>query len=204
MHHHARAGGDATLALRSYRSAVALAPPYVAAGEGLGDLLRETCDERAAREAFVGDYVDQQQLADWSWRDLRPAPRSALAIGDGLDFGYVGGVYLPEKQAGALVRWTNGNGALRLAAPGSGRGMLLLRLAAPRPDGSSASARVCVEGRCAPLDLGPEWRVYRVPIAANGRGSIEVEIRSDTFASPEGRRLGVLIDSAALAPAEEP
>lgn len=193
---HARAMGDTRRAEKAYRSAVAIAPPYVAAVARFGDLLRALGNEHDARDAFVGDYVDQQRLVDWSWRNLGSAAAPAVAVGDGLDFGYVGGVYLPELQEGARVRWTNGLGMLRLRGP-VGPAVLRLRLAAPRPDGA-ASVRVCVASRCQPLDLGPAWRVYSLSVDITKEAPLLVELRSDTFVSAEGRRLGILIDSASL------
>ncbi|MBK9715317.1 MAG: phospholipid carrier-dependent glycosyltransferase [Kouleothrix sp.] len=195
---HARAIGDTRRAEKAYRSAVAIAPPYVAAVARFGDLLRALGNEHDARDAFVGDYVDQQRLVDWSWRNLGSAAAPTVAVGDGLDFGYVGGVYLPELQEGARVRWTNGLGMLRMRGP-VGPAVLRLRLAAPRPDGA-ASVRVCVAGRCQSLDLGPAWRVYSLPVDIMKEAPLLVELRSDTFVAAEGRRLGILIDSASLEP----
>ena len=102
---HARDLGDTGGALKAYRRAVALTPPYIAAVAHEGDMMRASGDEQAARKAFVGDYVDQQRLAEWSWRELRPGPRAYVDVGDGVDFGYIGGVYMAEKQQGVMARW---------------------------------------------------------------------------------------------------
>jgi hypothetical protein len=195
---HARGLGDTDRALQAYRNAVGRAPPYVASVARLGDLLRANGQAEAARAAFVGDYVDQQRLADWSWRELRPAGASYLDVGDGLDFGYVGGVYPAEQQQGAPTRRTKGRGFIRLEADRTeaNRATLLLRLAAPRPDGATARAEVCVAGSCQPLSVGPAWRTYWVPLDAQAGGPLTIEIRSDTFTASDGRRLGVLIDWA--------
>ena len=191
---HARDMGDTRRALKAYREAVALTPPYVAAVAREGDMMRASGDEESARKAFVGDYVDQQRLAEWSWRELRPGPRTYVKIGDGVDFGYIGGVYMAEKQQGVMARWSNGRALLRL--PGAGPGVLRLRLAAPQPDRMPTHAEVCVAGRCQVLSVGPTWRTYELPLATNLAGVQQIEISSDTFDAPEGRRLGLLIDWA--------
>jgi 4-amino-4-deoxy-L-arabinose transferase-like glycosyltransferase len=193
---HARAMGDTRGALKAYREAVALTPPYVAAVAHEGDMMRASGDQEAARKAFVGDYVDQQRLVEWSWRELRPSPCAYVNIGDGVDFGYIGGVYMAEKQQGVLARWSDGRAMLRLA--GAGPGVLRLRLAAPRPDAQPTRAEVCVAERCQVLSVGPTWRIYELPLTAKLTDVQLIEIRSDTFDAPEGRRLGLLIDWADL------
>ncbi|HEX9371426.1 MAG TPA: tetratricopeptide repeat protein, partial [Roseiflexaceae bacterium] len=200
---HARAQGDTRRALKAYREAMAV-PSYVPAAAWLGDLLRATGDEQGARSAFEAPKIDQQWLTDWSWRELRPAPVESLAVGGGLDFGYVGGMYPAEQLQGALARWTDGRGLLRLRAAGASatRALLRLRLAAPHPDGGQVAVRVCAGGRCVSLDAGPFWRTYIVPIVITSRDML-VEVRSDTFAVPGDRRLGVLIDKAELLTIED-
>jgi tetratricopeptide (TPR) repeat protein len=192
---HARAAGDARRALKAYQNAAGLTPSYIAAVGHLGDLLRANGDDAGAREAFIGYYVDQQRLADWSWRELRPVPPTTLAVGDGLDFGLVGGMYLAEQQQGALARWTDGRGLLRLDIPRDGPALLRLRLAAPRP-GAAVPVQVCVAGQCVPIEVGPNWRTYLLSFDITNGVSPTVEVRSNTYAAPDGRRLGVLVDSA--------
>src|SRR5262249_31336710 len=187
---HAREMGDSPGALKVYRRAVALTPPYLAAVAHQGDMMRASGDEEAARKAFVGDYVDQQRLAEWSWRGLDPGPRTYVNIGDGVDFGYIGGVYAAEKQQGGLARWAAGRAMLRL--PGFGPGVLRLRMAAPRPEGAPVRAQVCIAGRCQALSVGPAWRTYELPLDVKLTSSVPIEIVSDTFDAPEGRRLGLL------------
>jgi hypothetical protein len=155
-------------------------------------------DEAAARAAFVGRYADAQRVVDWSWRELRPAPKAQLDVGDGLDFGYVGGVYAAEEQQGATARWTSGDGTLRLRG-GEGPLITWLRLAAPRPDGATVQVQVCAIERCWPLNVGPRWRTYVVPFGSARDEPLLVTVHSDTFDAPDGRRLGVLIDAAGVA-----
>jgi 4-amino-4-deoxy-L-arabinose transferase-like glycosyltransferase len=206
----ARALGDPRDALHAYGEAAHLAPPYIAASTRLGDLLREIGDEPGARDAFKGNYADQQQVVDWAWNNLRPAPKDHLDIGDGLDYGYVGGVHPAEELRGVTARWTDGYGVVRLAGALNdrveGRQVLVrLRLAAPRPNGGNVRAQVCAESHCWGLNVGPAWRTYVLPFSvardqgARSNGApLNVEVRSDTFDAPEGRRLGVLIDTASI------
>ncbi|MBK9941793.1 MAG: glycosyltransferase family 39 protein [Kouleothrix sp.] len=196
---HARASGDTAQALAAYKSARALGPGYTPMVARLGDLLRATGDDAGARAAFGTGYVDLQQLTDWSWRELQPPPRDKLAIGDGLDFGYIGGVYPAERLQGTQARWTNGRGVVRFgvepgATAGTQRGLVRLRLAAPWPGGTGTAAQVCAGGECQPLQLGPGWQIYLVPLAIDRSAAAQVEIRSDTFSAPDGRRLGVVVD----------
>ncbi|MEO7912207.1 MAG: glycosyl transferase, partial [Roseiflexaceae bacterium] len=195
---HRRATGDTPGALKAYRQAVVLTPPYVAAVAHEGDLMRASGDQEAARKAFIGDYVDQQRLAEWSWAALRPQSSAYVNVGDGVDFGYIGGVYMAETQQGVLARWSDGRALLRL--PGAGPGVLRLRLAAPHPDAHPTRAEVCVAGHCQVLSIGPTWRIYELPLTTKLADSQQIEIRSDTFDAPEGRRLGLLIDWAAVPP----
>ena len=92
------------------------------------------------------------------------------------------------------ARWSDGRALLRL--PGAGPGVLRLRLAAPHPDAQPTRAEVCVAGRCQVLSVGPTWRIYELPLTTTLAGEQQIEISSDTFDAPEGRRLGLLIDWA--------
>jgi hypothetical protein len=200
----ARALGDLPSALRAYREATHHAPSYVAASVRLGDLLRELGDNSGARDAFKGDYTDPQLVVDWAWDNLRPIPRGGLDIGDGLDFGYVGGVHPAERIEDTTARWTDGHAIVRLGmAPRddpeeepAAFGLVQLRLAAPHPGRSDVPAQVCAADTCWDLRVAPAWRSYTLPFRVAGGESLEVEIYSQTFDTPGGRRLGVLIDAA--------
>jgi hypothetical protein len=202
----ARALGVLPSALRAYREATDLAPGYVPASARLGDLLRELGDEPGAREAFKGHYVEPQVVADWAWNNLRPIPRGELDIGDGLDFGYVGGVYPAERIENTTARWTDGHAIIRLGIVTrddpedelAAFGLVQLRLAAPHPGRSDVPAEVCAADSCWNLRITPAWRTYTLPVHLAGDESLEVEIDSQTFGAPGSRRLGVLIDAARI------
>jgi hypothetical protein len=73
-------------------------------------------------------------------------------------------------------------------------------MAAPRPDGTPVRTQVCVSGRCQTLSVGPIWRTYEFPLEMNLTDTSQIEISSDTFDAPEGRRVGLLIDWADVQP----
>lgn len=192
-----RAAGDVAGALAAYNEAHALAQPYVVASARQGDLLRELGRDEAARTAFRGRYLDEQRLLDWSFERMQPVPSTGMEIGDGLDFGYLGGFYPAETQQGAMARWSSGRAWLRLSVPAGANAPTLLRLraAAPRPNAASVELSVCSQNDCQPVTLGSEWRIVQLALPS---GSSPIELRSATFSAPDGRELGVLLDWARL------
>jgi hypothetical protein len=190
-----RAAGDTAAALLAYKTGSGLAPTYLAPNALRGDLLRELGQRDRARASFAPPYTDPQAMLDWSWEHMRPAPISSLILGDGLDFGYVGGFYPAEVLDGRRARWSKGQGLLRLKG-GSGTRLLRLTLAAPQPGGTNLS--ICSAGNCATLQVGPNWRSYTVALPPTAGPEIVVELRSTTFAATDGRRLGVLVSAAML------
>ncbi|GAB4192603.1 MAG: tetratricopeptide repeat protein [Roseiflexaceae bacterium] len=195
----ARARGDLDRTATAYRRASGMVPLYIVPSTLLGDLLRAQGDLAGARRAFAGSYASAQEVADWAWQALGSPPPTLVDVGNGLDFGYVGGMYPAEEQQGATARWTDGRGLLRLAAPGDAPATTLrLRLAAPHPGDRPVAALVCAAGRCWPLELTRTWRIYTLPLPSTTPGPLLVEIRSDTFTTPYGRRLGALVDNVML------
>lgn len=199
-----RALGDTPGALQAYRRAWRRERLYFPASTRLGDLLRQTGDEAGARTAFAGQFADPRRVAEWAWRHLRPAPRAALDVGNGLDVGYIDGFEPAEEIAGASARWTNGRAELRLHAPPEGAGALRLRLAAPRLDDQPIQAEVCVGATCHTIEVGPTWRIYLLPLDVPPSHPLNIQLRSSTFIAPDGRALGCLIDYVAIIPARSP
>jgi hypothetical protein len=191
-----RAQGDPAGAEEAFRLARAVENTYVGASANLGDLLRSEGRLDEARRAFRGRYLEEGRMVDWSYRFLDARPVAAVDVGDGLDYGYVAGVYRPEAQQGATARWTAGRGLLRLAA-GDRPALLTLRAAAPHPGADTVPLRICTPaGACTEVALEPTWRELRVPLPAAG----EIELRSPTFTAPDGRELGILLDRASVEP----
>ncbi|MDW8234950.1 MAG: glycosyl transferase, partial [Roseiflexaceae bacterium] len=108
------ARGDIERARVAYRAAWDASRLYYIASAHLGDLERALGNLDEARRAFAGAYADEQRVLDWSWRMLGQNPPLSLDIGDGLDFGYAGGVYPAEELLGRRARWSAGRALLRL------------------------------------------------------------------------------------------
>ncbi len=193
-----RQRGETAAAEDAYRIAWDIAPAYIPASARLGDLYRSTGQIERARAAFIGRYASEQAVLDWSWSNLAPEPATRIAIGDGLDFGYVGGVYPAETLRGAQVRWTGESAALRLAATSNSARVLRLRIAAPHPDAEHITANICVADHCQPLSITPDWRVVSLILPPSNAATQIVEIRSPTFVAADGRSLGVLLDWAVI------
>lgn len=193
------ARGSIEDARRAYRAAWSSSPLYYVASSRLGDLERTLGNIEQARRAFAGYYVDAQRVTDWSWRQLGARPPAALDVGGGLDFGYVGGVYPAEELEGTSARWSAGRALLRLAGPETpATAVIVLRLAAPHPGTEAVPATVCVANACRTITLRAGWRSYMLALDVPGDAIMTIEVRSPTFVAADGRRLGVLIDSARL------
>jgi hypothetical protein len=194
------ARGEIAQARIAYRAAWDASRVYFIASARLGDLERSLGNLDEARRAFAGYYADEQRVTDWSWRVLGQNPPSSLDVGDGLDFGYVGGVYPAEELQGVRARWSAGRALLRLgSATTNTQALLTLRLAAPHPERNAVPARICVDGTCRSISLSADWRTCTF-IVNPQHTTILVEVESPTFTAADGRRLGVLIDRAHLTP----
>jgi 4-amino-4-deoxy-L-arabinose transferase-like glycosyltransferase len=197
----AQAAGRPEQALDAYRRAFRRAPIYEPAAARLGDLLRTMGDEAAARQFFLGDYLDQQYMVEWSWRELQPVARSTLDIGGGLDYGYVDGVYPAEQISGATARWTKARAVVRLArsaAAEATQAVLHIRLAAPHPDQARVPVEICAGGRCDIIFAQAGWHDVLLLVRASQSAAVLVELQSPTFRAMDGRELGVLIDRVEL------
>ncbi|MCG8350334.1 MAG: glycosyl transferase [Chloroflexales bacterium] len=191
--------GNLVQAEVAYRAAWSLELPYVAASSTLGDFLHTVGRDDEARVVFAGRYIIEQEVIEWSWKHLNPPPVQRIEVGDGLDFGYVSGVYAAEQQQGTWARWTNGAARLRLPPEQGGGGDLTLvqvRLAAPHHQTTGVTARICSGDYCQLVTLDPTWRVFSLLMPSAALHSGIVEVRSPTFEAPDGRRLGVLLDWA--------
>ncbi|PDW04143.1 tetratricopeptide repeat protein [Candidatus Viridilinea mediisalina] len=197
----ARRNGNLTAAERYYRFAYTERPPYVASSALLGDLLREQGRDEEARFAFRGTYLREQQMIDWSYLMLTPAPRSYVDVGNGLDLGYLGGFYPAEVLDEVTSRWSSGRASLRLSAPASvpkaDRLILQMHIAAPRPDATPVPLEVCRAAHCTKITLEASWRTVSMLIPNEGD---TITLRSPTFSAPDRRDLGVILDWARLIP----
>lgn len=196
--------GRAENARAAFEIAFAREPSYVATNIRLGDALRREGRVDEARRTFKGYYTDELSMLEWAWTHLDTPPPAALEVGDGLDFGFVHGVYAAEVQSGAggsrQVRWTQHRAELRLAGSATG-GYVRLVLSAPWPEQEQVPVTLCLNGACQRLTLDQQWRT--VLLAAPPASEYRVLIVAPTFRpgqvdaqSSDTRQLGVLIDRA--------
>lgn len=191
-------------ALAALDAAVAAVPDHPQAHVLRGDVRRALGDLEGARDDLAYEPATRQDLQRWLWgRAATPAPRR-LDLGDGLDLGFLRGWHAPAPGDEGR-RWTTGRAELRLLR-GAAPAELALRLASGWPAGSApVPVEVWAGGEhLATLEAGPEWAEAAVPLPGTaGGGELTVELRSPTFtprefdrASPDGRRLGVVLDWA--------
>lgn len=217
--------GDLASAIKIYGNVAALWPAYISSSARLGDALRRAGQEEDARTAFLGFYSDPMQISDWAWEHLESPADQLLQIGDGLDAGFVQGMYKDETIDNREVRWTSERAALRLAAYSEGS-LVRLRLAAPRPDGRPVVVQVCLDGStCQAVEAGLQWRTIEIlapPLCRAGPqcatdgppATLKVTISAPAFSpahtlvaksqagssTSDTRRLGVMLDYALSIP----
>lgn len=217
--------GDLASAIKIYGKVAALWPAYISSSARLGDALRRAGQEEGARTAFLGFYSDPLQISDWAWQHVESPADQLLEIGDGLDAGFVQGMYKDETIDNREVRWTSERAALRLAAYSEGS-LVRLRLAAPRPDGRPVVAQVCIEGgTCQVVEAGLQWRTVEMiapPLCRSGPrcatdgppATLKVTISAPAFtpahtlvaksqagsSTIDTRRLGIMLDYALSLP----
>ncbi len=198
----ARYTGNTTQALDAYQTARRLNPIYEPTAALLGDLFRTQGNIAQARAAYSAPYLDQQRLADWSWRELpkrtKFTPPRAINIGDGLDYGYINGFYPAETIQGIQARWSGPHASIRLSTTHPGPAILTLRIAAPHPDQQSIPLQICSGNQCSTINIGPTWHTYELPINHNYTSTEPIELSMPTFTAPAGRQLGILIDSISI------
>jgi 4-amino-4-deoxy-L-arabinose transferase-like glycosyltransferase len=183
---------DSTAAEQWYRSAVARGYAYPPPHVRLALLLLAQGRTEEARTALQPTYVSDAAIIAEAW--LRRSDRPTdVDVGAGLDAGLIRGVYAAEPLGGTTARWSDGTARLRLPPQG---GRLSVRVAALRSDIAQLDLTLCTAAGCTvtPLPAGV-WRTLSVfvPPAADA-ASAELELRSPTFAAPDGRTLGVAID----------
>jgi len=188
---------DRPAALAYLDAAIAAIPDHPQAHVLRGDLRRAGGDSDGARADLAYETASLQNLQAWGWERFVTPPPARLALGDGLDLGFVRGFHgLAHGDDG--FRWTQDAAELRLAAPADAR-TLRLRVASGRPpQAAPVPLELLVNGASAgTFNVGAAWHELELPLAGAG-GELLVELRSPTFtprsfdrASPDGRRLGI-------------
>ncbi|HEU5086347.1 MAG TPA: hypothetical protein VFT99_02840, partial [Roseiflexaceae bacterium] len=94
---------------------------------------------------------------------------------------------------GASARWSGTRAFVRVgAAPGA---VLRLRIAAPRPDDKPVPVEGCVAGRCSTVAVSSGWREMNILLPNVDTPDLIVELRAPVFRAPDGRLLGIVLDS---------
>ena len=193
--------GDRQGALAILDAAIAAVPDHPQARVLRGAVRRALGDLAGARADLAYETASRQDLQRWLWAyPAMPAP-ARLALGDGLDLGFVAGVHaVREGETG--FRWTTAQADLRLTPP-AGAHALVLRLASGQPTGTPpVPVAVWVGGEpvgTIPATVG--WAELTVPLPTpTTGGDLVVTLRVPTFtprqfdrASPDGRSLGVQV-----------
>jgi len=193
-----------------------------------GKTYRGLGEQERAVGAFVARDLELANPTTWAWEHLDPPATRRIDLGSGLDWGYIDGFYTREGAAEAPgnFRWSSDHARLRFVGAGADVPQVLrLRVASPRPD-AETPARLSIstaaigsgcrrdQGTCASVvieDIGAEWQIAEVPIAATPPGEdvvVELEstifvpgaqdLRSNLGAREQLRLLGVQIDWAEL------
>ena len=193
--------GDQQGALALLDAAITAVPDHPQAHVLRGAVRRALGDLAGARADLAYETASRQDLQRWLWaHPAMPAP-TRLALGDGLDLGFVAGVHaVRESETG--FRWTTAQAELRLTPP-AGAHELVLRLASGQPtDTPPVQVAVWVGGEhlgTVPATVG--WAEVSVPLPTpTTGGDLVVTLRVPTFtprqferASPDGRILGVQV-----------
>ena len=197
--------GNLELAARTYRRSNNRNPPYIVANARLGDALRRLGEDDTARRAFAGSYSDQEAMVAWGWHNLRSSPPpTVIDIGNGLDIGFIDGMYAAERHGEHRARWTSEQATIRLVGGGDGT-IVRVHVSAPRPDNHPVPAEICVARHCQGILVGALWRTYEllVPAICTSERKCGQEIalilRSETWVpaseqSDDHRDLGLLVD----------
>lgn len=194
---HALLEGDPALARQWLDAALVAVPDHPLATVMRGVAARQQGDMATARRDLAAERATREDLQArlWPFMPRIAAPPPALAIGAGLDLGWIRGCF-PAEPDGS--RWTRGAAAVRLTRP-AGTAWLVVELAAGRPGGTTATVAITADGVPLAHDQpGAHATRLVLPLPPGAAGPLVVGIHSDTRrprdddpASAEGRRLGV-------------
>ncbi|MEI8307171.1 MAG: glycosyltransferase family 39 protein [Chloroflexales bacterium] len=194
--------GDQAAAMAQFNGAVRALPAHPYAHLLRGDLLRRQGQTEAARGDLAYETSSREDLQSWAWARFTSDPPARLALGDGLDLGFIRGMQ-PVREGEHGFRWTTGDAEVRLTAP-PGATTLRLGAASGRPDGAATEVGISLDGRDAgTILISADGGVYvlALPVRHPNTHEIVVGLRSRTFtprdydrASPDGRILGVKLE----------
>jgi tetratricopeptide (TPR) repeat protein len=236
----AYARGDYTAAEQAFREALAAHPDFVdtqvslalsLAAQGrrdkaaalltqnasrqndlvIGALARDAGDMETARKAMRRvEAIAGQDVQRWTLEWLRPPPTNQIAIGGGLDLGYISGFSIAEADSTGGFRWLEGDGQIvlpleQLLKPGA---TLELRLTGgPTAEQTPLEVRIGdAPGQRIDVARG-QWRMYRlaVPPALVGQQRVTIRLRAPMFvparfdpASADARALSLMVSSVRI------
>jgi len=153
----------------------------------VGALLRETGDlTQAASILTYIETVAGEDIQRWALDWLRPSPVEILAVGSGLDMGYLTGFSPAEQDATGGFRWLEGRGVLvlPLAEPLRDDAVLLLSMTGGEAEATTPLTVRIGDGAAwrVPVVRG-EWRRYHllVPSERVTDQRIVIELSAPTF-----------------------
>lgn len=198
--------GDLAAARATADAAIAALPAHPQGHLLRGALLRAEGDLQAARSELAYERASREDLQRWAQHSFAPLgpPPSDIAVGAGLDLGFVRDFWLPEPEG---FRWSTAESHIALTAPPDAK-QLVVRVGSGRPaNAPPVELQVLANGALlGTLTLTSAPADYTLPISV-APGPLEITLRSPTFrprdydrANPDDRSVGVMVYNVALQP----
>ena len=167
--------------------------PYIIRGEAA----RLAGDQEAARTLLNTRVVKLAGDAalSWAWDHLRPAPVGTIAIGSGLDIGYIRGFYAPETdEKGQAFRWSAESSQIRGLR---GAPSVVGTWSGWRPSALPQAVVRLYTGtqeQTASLNNSKQWTQTTISPGSGGAGaSISLNVGGFVSGGSDGRLLGVRV-----------
>ena len=191
-------GGNRAAAEAALNAAIAALPAHPHAHLLRGALLRASGNLAAAKTELAFETASLQDLQAWAWNVFAPISPSpaTLAVGSGLDLGFVQGFYPAESG----YRWTKGTAQVQIRVA-AGATAVEFELNPGRPAGVAPPVVIVssAAGELGRVQLREGWQTYRVPLTNPGR-TLTVVLQTTTFrprtfapANSDNRELGVML-----------
>lgn len=153
--------------------------------------------------------IASENIQRWAITWVRSPATTGVAIGNGLDLGYVAGFSPAEQSAAGSYRWLEGDGTilLPLPQPASADQQVVLRLTSGRDQPAPLTVRIN-GGAAQQIDVQPgQWRVYHLalPPEAIGAQQIRLDLHAPVFVparttpgSNDARALSLMASAAGV------
>ncbi len=175
-----------------------------------GALARDTGDLPTATRLLTKiETTAGEDIQHWALQWLRPPATSSVAIGEGLDMGYIEGFSAGEYNDTGSFRWLEGTGRIVLPLPEPVRAGQVITIRATSGREQPAVLEIQVEGgpiQQIQIEAG-RWHRYHlaVPPEAVGTRRLVVVLRAPTFVpalhnpeSDDARALSLMIGSMSV------